>query len=286
MSQKILSIGMATYDDFDGVFFSVQSLRMFHEICNTNEVEFIILDGNPNSEHGKCCKGFIEDKLKQKYIPYFGKLSSFNKYETIKYAEGKYLLIIDCHVLIQKNGIAKLLEYFKNNKNCKDLLQGPLIQDHLSRVYTHFDKVWRGDMYGIWATDQQSYEKGEPFEIPMQGMGLLSFEKEFWPGINDNFEGFGGEEGYIAEKFKMNGGKNICLPFLGWNHRFCRPEGTKYPLHLRDRVWNYLLGWFEIYKDENHTMILEIKEYFKNKISKEEMNDMLKKIKDTVRAND
>ena len=159
---------MATYDDFDGVFFSVQSLRMFHEICNTDEVEFIILDGNTNSEHGKCCKGFIEDKLKQKYIPYFGKLSSFNKYETIKYAEGKYVLIIDCHVLIQKNGIAKLLEYFENNKNCKDLLQGPLIQDHLSRVYTHFDKVWRGDMYGIWATDQESYERGEPFEIPMR----------------------------------------------------------------------------------------------------------------------
>lgn len=282
MPKNILSIGMATYDDYDGVFFSIQSLRMFHPICNSSDVEFVVLDGNPDSEHGKCCKGFVENKIKQKYIPYSGKLSSFNKYETIKYSDSKYILIIDCHVLIQENGITKLLQYFEQNSNCRDLLQGPLLRDDLINVSTHFDKVWRGDMYGIWSTNEEGYKNGKPFEIPMQGMGLLSFEKEFWPGINENFEGFGGEEGYIAEKFRLNGGKNLCLPFLGWNHRFCRPQGVKYPLNLRDRIWNYFLGWFEMYQDENHEMILSTKEHFKDKISKDEMDEMLTKIKNMV----
>ena len=217
---KLLSIGMATYDDFDGVFFSIQSLRMFHDICNTNEVEFIVLDSNSNSEHGKLCKSFVENNVKGKYVVDSEITSSFNKYKIVDHAIGKYILIIDCHVMIEKNGIQNLLSHFVKHENCKDLLQGPLLYDDLQNISTHFNKEWRGDMYGTWGTNRELYDKGEPFEIPMQGMGLLSFEKSNWPGISPHFKGFGGEEGYIAEKFRQNGGKNMCLPFLKWNHRF------------------------------------------------------------------
>ena len=40
MSKPLLTIGMSTYDDYDGVFFSIQSLRMYHDICKNNNVEF------------------------------------------------------------------------------------------------------------------------------------------------------------------------------------------------------------------------------------------------------
>jgi len=273
---------MATYDDYDGVFFTIQSLRMYHPICRDKSVEFVVIDSNPDSEHGKICKKFVSTDVNGKYIPYTKTISSFNKYRVVDHAEGEYVLILDCHVLVQDNGINNLLAYFEQNYPCKNLVQGPLIYDNLKNVSTHFDPVWRGDMYGIWATDAESYDIGQPFEIPMQGMGLLAFKKSEWPKINNHFKGFGAEEGYIAEKFRQNGGKNICLPQLGWNHRFGRPNGVKYRLVLEDRVWNYFIGWLEITQDPNHQMIKDIKNHFKKRIPEANINNIFEKAKKLI----
>ena len=110
MSKK-LTIGMSTYDDYHGVYFTIQALRMYHPVCNTAEVEFVVIDNNPDSEHGKETKKYI-DGLKQTYIPYTEKISSFNKYKIPDYASGKYILIMDSHVLLESNAINNLLDYY------------------------------------------------------------------------------------------------------------------------------------------------------------------------------
>lgn len=277
-TNKLLTIGMSTFDDFEGVFFSVQALRMYHDICNTDEVEFVILDNNPKSKEGEETKNFIQG-INQKYIEYTGNPSTFNKYKIPDYSSGKYVLIIDSHVLIEQNGINNLLNYYKQNTDCKDLIQGPLWYNDLKHISTHFEETWRGHMYGIWATDNDNYNLGLPFEIPMQGMGLLSFEKTAWGGINNNFIGFGGEEGYIAEKFKQWGGKNICLPNLKWMHRFGRPRGAPYRLTLEDRVWNYFIGWLELYDDVEHQKIKDIYNHFKNELPPNRIDSIFEKAK-------
>ena len=38
-----LTIGMATYDDYDGVFFSVQAIRMYHPEI-TDQIELLVID--------------------------------------------------------------------------------------------------------------------------------------------------------------------------------------------------------------------------------------------------
>ena len=85
-----------------------------------------------------------------------------------------------------------------------------------------------------------------PFDIPMQGMGLFSCRRAVWPGFNPRFRGFGGEEGYIHEKFRQNGGRTLCLPFLRWMHRFRRPMGVPYINSWEDRVRNYMIGFREL----------------------------------------
>lgn len=274
MSNKQLTIGMATYDDFDGVFFSIQSLRMHHKFCRSDEVEYIILDNHPSGAHAEECNRFSNSSPNIKYIPFNEPPSSFNKYKIVNYASGKYVLIMDCHVLLASGAIDALMDYFKNNPDCKNLIQGPLLYDDLHNISTHFEPRWSGDMYGVWSTDLTSFKKGSPFEIPMQGMGLCAFEKAAWKGINQHFRGFGAEEGYIAEKFRSWGGKNICLPSLMWNHRFGRPNGVKFPLILEDRIWNYFTGWLEITKDPNHQMIKDIYSYFSNRIPEYSLNTL------------
>lgn len=95
---------------------------------------------------------------------------------------------------------------------------------------------------------------------------MFSCETKNWLGFNENFKGFGGEEGYIHEKFRKNGGKAICLPNFKWTHRFNRPDGVKYRLVLEDRIWNYFVGWLELTQDPNHQIMVDIKEHFKTSV--------------------
>jgi hypothetical protein len=93
-------------------------------------------------------------------------------------------------------------------------------------------------MLGSRDTDQ--------FTIPGMGLGLFSCRKSAWLGFNPLFQGFGGEEMYIHEKFRQAGRNNYCLGFLKWWHRFGRPGGTKYPNTVWDRARNYVLGHREL----------------------------------------
>jgi hypothetical protein len=280
---KLLSIGMSTYDDFDGVYFSVQALRSYHKILNDIDYEIIIIDNNPDSEHGKMVKGLIGWVGNNgKYIPFKDKQSTSVRNEIFKNSSGKYTISIDCHVLIENGGLESLLTYYMQNPDCKDIIQGPMLYDNLKQYSTHFSPEWRGHMYGIWGTNEDGYNSGKPFEIPMMGLGLFSCETKNWRGFSEHFKGFGGEEGYIHEKFRLNGGKAMCIPQLKWIHRFGRPFGVKYPLILEDRIWNYFVGWIELTKDPNHPMVTGAYNHFKNSIPAGSIDNILSNAKKLI----
>jgi predicted glycosyltransferase involved in capsule biosynthesis len=272
-----LTVGMSTYDDYDGLFFSIQALRMYQLDFLKDNYEIIVIDNNPDSLHGKEVKSFVENWVKGKYIPYTEKKSTSSRNEIFKHAQGEYTLCLDSHVLFEQNGIKNLMYYYEKNPNTKNLIQGPLWYDDLANISTHFDPVWRDIMYGIWATNKEAYDKGEPFEIPMMGLGMFSCKTSEWQGFNEKFKGFGGEEGYIHEKFRRAGGKCICLPNLRWNHRFGRPNGVPYPNILEDRIWNYFVGWLEILKDPADPFFQTIIDAFKTKVPEPVINQIFEK---------
>lgn len=280
--EKKLSIGMATYDDYHGVYFTIQSLRLYHDICNTENVEFIVVDNNPSGKHGEETKKIVENWVKGKYIPIKTRQSTSIRNEIFKHSSGDFTICMDPHVLIVKNGIEELLEYYKDPSTHKDIVSGPMLYDDLKTVSTNFKPVWRDHMYGIWETNHESYNAGKPFEIPMQGLGCFSCKTENWQGFNENFIGFGGEEGYIHEKFRQAGGRAICLPGFKWLHRFGRPDGVPYPLCLEDRVFNYFTGWLEIYNDPEHQMIKDIYNHFKDKLPSGRIDKILNNVQNGI----
>lgn len=243
-----LTIGMATHDDYDGVYFTIQSIRMFHREV-LNDVEFVIIDNNPSSDHGRALRNmsnWIKEPLQ--YLPYINHKSTTVKNKVFELADTPYVMCIDCHVMIEQGAIKKLINFYETGKDGGNLLQGPLLYDDTKNISTHFDlSKWSNNMWGVWALDSRGIDpKGEPFEIPGQGMGLFSCRKDSWLGFNKNFRGFGGEEGYIHEKYRKNGKKVICLPFLRWLHRFERPNGITYPNNLKERYRNYIIGHYEL----------------------------------------
>jgi len=246
----LLTIGMACYDDFDGVFFSTQSILMYHREM-LPYIKFLIVDNNPNSRHGQQTKEYAA-QIGATYIPFSEYSATTVKGLVFEWAETPYVLCMDSHVLIESGALTKLLMYYQCNENTSDLLQGPLLSEDPNHpdVWTHLEPRWRSEMYGVWASDERGKDaNGKPFEIPMQGMGLFSCRKEAWPRFNVNFRGFGGEEWYIHQKFKNHGGKTLCLPFLRWVHRFRRPRGVPYPVNMDDKIKNYYIGFLELGMD-------------------------------------
>jgi hypothetical protein len=183
-----------------------------------------------------------------KYVPFEEFTSTAVRNQVFEQADGDFVLCIDCHVLLVQNSLSRLIDWIKAHENDKVLVQGPLWFDDLNgNIATHFDPEWRAEMFGIWGADPRGLSlDAEPFEIPMQGLGLFGMKKEFWPGLNPLFRGFGGEEGYVHEKVRQRGGKCMCLPFLRWVHRFKRPGGPPYANLTLDRIRNYLLGHIEL----------------------------------------
>lgn len=241
-----LTIGMATYDDFDGVYFTLQSIR-FHHPEVLDKLSFIVIDNNPGGEVGKALSDLGNWIKNYQYIPFEEYNSTAVRDLIFRKADTEYVMSVDSHILIQNGGIAKLIDWLDAHPESMDLIQGPLIYDDTTSFSTSFKPIWSAGMYGVWHSDNRGKRAdGKPFEIAMQGLGLFACRKEAWLGFNSKFRGFGGEEGYIHAKFHQKGRKTLCLPSLRWLHRFTRPNGTKYANLWNDRIRNYYLGFQEI----------------------------------------
>jgi hypothetical protein len=236
-----LTIGMPTYQDYDGVYFTLQALRLYQDLENT---ELLVVD-NYGCQH---TKDLVEGWMKARYVLATEAVGTAPAKEVVlREARGEAVLCCDSHVLFAPGVIARLKKFYRDHPDCKDLLQGPLLYDDGQATSTHLEPVWRGQMWGIFGSDPRGNDpEGEPFEIPMQGMGAFSCRKDAWVGFNPRFRGFGGEEGYIHEKFRRAGRRCLCLPWLRWMHRFGRPAGIPYPLILEDKLRNYLIGHTEL----------------------------------------
>jgi hypothetical protein len=241
-----ICVGMSTYDDFDGVWFTIESICLYHPEVAA-DLSFVVIDNHPEgpaAEHLQALAGYIPSL---RYVPFSGFRGTAVRDLVFREAQADVVCCVDSHVLLRPGALAALQAWFAARGGSRDLLQGPIVWDDQSSGATHMEEVWRQGMYGVWPGDASLPDaRDEPFEIPMQGLGLFACRKEAWPGINPRFRGFGGEEGYLHEKFRRGGGRVICHPGVAWMHRFGRPAGTRYANTWEDRIRNYIIGWSEL----------------------------------------
>lgn len=231
-----LSVGMAVYNDFNGVYMTVQALRAYHSHV---PMEIIVVDNYGDERLAKWCHDWLKDQVVYKrFTEVTG--TTVPRDKVFEYATGEYVICIDSHVMLLPGALDRLWDG-------PHLIHGPMVWDTLGLCVTHMEDKWRDNMWGVWG-ETIPYDKlpTEPFEIPMHGLGLFGCRREDWLGFNKDFRGFGGEEGYIHEKFRQAGRKILCLPWLKWVHRFSELTGVSYRLDLRDRIRNYILGFKEL----------------------------------------
>jgi glycosyltransferase involved in cell wall biosynthesis len=232
-----LTIGMPSYSNFTEVFFTVQALRMYHDLT---DCEILIVDNFGDPELEKFWKANGKDVVRyEKYLDTNGPAGAKNA--VFELARGEMVLCIDSHVLLIPGSL-------KNIPVTDDLIHGPLLYNDMKNYVCDFKPQWRGHMWGVWG-DYCTYDKlpKEPFEIWGDGMGCFLAKKDTWLGFPSRYRGFGAEEGVIHEMYRKAGRKVKCLPSLIWAHLF--DKKIPYPLKLVDRVHNYLVGFSEIGMD-------------------------------------
>jgi glycosyltransferase involved in cell wall biosynthesis len=268
------TIGMPSYNNFTEVYFTVQSLRLHH---NLKDCEIVVVDnfGDPLLESFCREKGSGLVRY-EKYTDIHGTAAPRNRLFEI--AKGEFVVCMDSHVLLRPG-------FFDVDPIGQNLIHGPILFNTTNRYSLEWKPKWSRNMWGVWAMSLMPYklfislnkqEKGKakkeiderkliikslpkkPFEIWGMGLGVFCCRRDSWLGFNQRFLGFGGEEGYIHEKFRNAGRKVLCDPSKVWMHFFCN-QGRKipFPCPMIDRVRNYILGFEELKLDTK-----EIKNHF------------------------
>lgn len=239
---------MASYDDFDGVYFTVQSIRLHHpEVLD--DVSFVVIDNSPSGGAGEALRGLADMIPRYTYVPFTGFRGTAVRDLIFAESDAEIVCCVDSHVLLAPGALAALRDWYAAHPDSRDLLQGPLLWDGLCQGATHMDPEWREGMFGTWAAAPLAsgpHAAGEPFEIGLHGLGMFACRRDAWPGINPRMRGFGGEEGYLHEKVRRKGGRVLCHPRLAWLHRFGRPGGVRYDNRWEDRIRNYIIGFSEL----------------------------------------
>ncbi|MBZ4018766.1 glycosyltransferase [Streptomyces purpurogeneiscleroticus] len=243
----LLTLGMAAYDDYDGVYFTLHSVRLYHpEVLE--RITFLVVDNNPAGPTGPALRKLAGELPGVRYVPVDEVQGTWVRDRVFREADTEWVLCTDSHVQFAPGALARLIDYLAGHPHSRDLLQGPVLYPQTDHAATHLDPVWRRGQYGIWGRDPRGQDAdATPFEIGMQGLGVFCCRKDAWPGFNPRFRGHGGEEGYLHKKFRAAGHRTLCLPFLRWTHRFTADTlSVPYPAGTELAFRNYLIGWEEV----------------------------------------
>jgi hypothetical protein len=187
MSSPKLSIGFPAADDFDGLYFSTQALRVYHaDVMRDSEI--VVVDNNPDfpipAQNNQASTGWQRGLIhSQETIKLMGSVgrqteegvrqtwgkanlkslryvsldsprgTAVAKNAVFEKATGDIVLCLDSHVLMWPGSLRRLLDWFDANPDFHGLVQGPMIYDGLATMSTHYNDQWGTDaMWGTWGS--------------------------------------------------------------------------------------------------------------------------------------
>jgi glycosyltransferase involved in cell wall biosynthesis len=263
-----LTIGMACCHDFNGVFFTLMDLHRSRITAGMlDQVELLVIDNEPHgpsgpSAHSRETKDVVGQLRNARYIHAPNPQGTAPpRNQVFQEAQGDAVCCLDSHVLLGPEVFIRLVQFWTGDESesrelgVDNLYQGPCLnytqQNHdglPSFAGTHWAERWGPDgMFGQWEVNEVArLPDAKPFPISMCGLGLFTARRDSWLGFHEQMREFGGEEGYIHEKYRANGRQVYCLPWLQWIHRFGHVDGIKYPTNWKSRARNYLLSYREL----------------------------------------
>src|SRR5262245_50221134 len=107
-----LTIGIATYDDFDGAWFTIESLCLHHPQW-MDSTEIILLDNHPEAPTAALLSRLAGQVPNARYLPVTTVRSTAVRDLLFRHANGAVVLVLDSHVLLAAGALDALLAYFR-----------------------------------------------------------------------------------------------------------------------------------------------------------------------------
>ena len=109
---------MATYRDFDGVYFTIQALRLYQDM---EGVEVLVVD-NFGCE---TTRAFVEGPAGGRYVLAPHAVGTSAPRDLVfREARGECVLCLDSHVLLVQGVLGRLKQFYRDHPDCLDLLAG------------------------------------------------------------------------------------------------------------------------------------------------------------------
>ncbi len=143
-----LTIGIPTYKDFDGWWFTVASLYEHHDL---SDCELLTVDNSPDSPEGEAVRKSCTQWPGMRYVPQPSPVGTAPaKDRVFAEATGDIVLCIDSHVILGKRAIDAVFFALGNESQRNVLLHGPLCFDGTNTISTHLNRHWGSGMPGQW----------------------------------------------------------------------------------------------------------------------------------------
>ena len=102
---RTLCVGMATFDDYAGVWSTIQAMRISQpEVLD--RTSFLVLDNHPEGPDAEHLKALDESIPHFRYVPFRGFRSTAVRDLIFREANADIVLCVDCHVLLQPGALA------------------------------------------------------------------------------------------------------------------------------------------------------------------------------------
>lgn len=175
--EKTLTIGMAHYSDYHGVFFTIQDIikeLAFNQRRDLlSQIEFLIVENNSSCPHAKAVKNFAAKHRGMVRVVDLDEKqgTSCTRNKIIEEATTNFVMVMDCHILLCPvvDTLDKLLQFINYNSKSEDLYSGPLVFDNMREIYTHFNDEWGGGMWGRWGTAWRCVCEAFNFSVVPEG---------------------------------------------------------------------------------------------------------------------
>lgn len=161
-----LTIGMATFNDWERTLFTVQNVKLqLKQLGMRNDAEIIIVDNDPESIASPHLNRLATDAIcsggwKTRYLPFNQAWGTAQPRNAIfDNARGDIVIVMDSHILMVPDTIHRMVRYLEM-PDCRDIVSGPILFDNLDTMATHFEPVWRESMFGVWGTAWYDHTHG------------------------------------------------------------------------------------------------------------------------------
>lgn len=249
------SVGMPVFEDFNGVWMTMQALRLYFSPWVG---EIIVIDNKPDGEQGKIVRDFCANAPGTRYVPFPSPVGpALAKQEVFNQAQFEHVICVDSHIMFFPTAIQAFADYYEKFPGSKNLLHGPMANDNFVSLATHFEDLWPID--DVEQTDPVTGEKTmvkKPSEMwGRWGRDLNAFPLMKWETSSDVVERYDRKtrQMYMVPRYEPEMPKAVVphfeIPaqgmgvfacrkdaFVGFNPRFIGFGGEEWYIHEKTRL--------------------------------------------------